>query len=322
MEETIKEGSYNEKNIELLEELNNLLQECINNNSNAIKIKRIYDYTNTSYPEIQSDLEKRFPKSYNIGTFKNHIDILNEILNSILTKNIESEFFLDLEQYRVKMAFNFINTIFNYINNRNTLTDIKNQLFLIAHEIDPKNFKNLTQSSVIALCEMSEKGVDVSEYASSGNLKISLLNDVANGKLKDKEDEMAKKYIIISTIEEILNGNYMQELEYSENFSLIFEKNDDNGVSIFSSYDIENPIAIVNTTGDFIKGSINIILTNIYNNIKHKKVVAKDTNTIDNIISTCNDLTRKEIFNQSNLASALHLALEEFNKSNNSSSET
>lgn len=311
MEETLQKTEYNPKNVELLNQLESLILLCTKDNFKAIKIKRIKDYCQTTYPEVQKEFEERFPANYKLNGFKNHINILDKILNSILSKNAEDSFFLELDEKNTDLGFLFIKFLFKYLDNKIELSRLKGDLFLIAHEIDPSQFKNLNETGIISLCEMSENGVDVSVYSNSGNLKLSLLNDAANGKFKEKQDELLKRENIISAIEDGIDGCYMQELEYDKNFSLIFEQNEEDGVSIYTSLDINRPIAIVNSDGDFIKGSINDILLNVHKNVRNKnEEVAKNANTIDNIILGYNNLVNEEKNNQSDLASALRMALE------------
>lgn len=310
MEEITQQELYNEKNIALLSELELLSSQCLKNNLKAIRVKRINDYINTSYPEIQKDFEKRFPSTYGINGFKNHVDILNEILNTILHRTTNEKFFLELNENRVEYGSMFIDSMLKYANGEKDLNNTKIDLFLIAHEINPVNFKKLSQSGLMSLCEMSENGINVSEYSNSGNLKLNLMNDVAKGKYKQKEDELFKKERIISAIEETLDGCIMQELEYNEKFSLLFEQTDEYGVAIYTNKNISSPIAIVNEYGDFVKGSLNIILINIYKNVENKnEEVAKNANTIDNIISRYNEMSNEAQSSQPDLATALRMAL-------------
>lgn len=296
-------------NVELVEWINWLITQC-NNNTNAVKIKRINDYINTTYPEIQDDFEKRFPKTYSLNKFKNHINILQEIITNVLHKKINTEMFYNLSVEETNLGIQFINVIYQYLLNSTDLNETKNKIFLTAHEIDSKNFSNLNQSGILSLCEMSEKGIDVSVYANSGNLKVNFLNDVANGKFKSNQDELLKRQKIIDTIESCLKDDYIEEIEYNDHFSLIFEPSA-NGLAVFTNLDLDNSIAQINQNGEFIEGSLNIILITIYKNTENKnEEAAKTANTIDNIILKYNETLNEQQLSQLDLATALRLALE------------
>lgn len=309
MDENIQNELLNESYAELLENINKIKENCINNSISAIRIKRINDYAKTAYPEVQKDFETRFPKTYGMAGFKNHIDILCKMLSDILSKNIDEQYYLSLMDKRIDLAILFTNVLLNFLTNKLDLNETKNCIFLVAHEIEPQNFYKLNQNGLLSLCEMSENGIDVSQFSSSGNLKLNFLNDMANGNFKTKMSEALKKEQIIDSIERCLKEYSMEEIQYNENFTLYFESEIDR-VLIFTSNDINNPIAIVNENGEFEKGSLNIILITIYKNIDNKdEEISKNANTIDNIINRYNELSTEQSANQPDLASALRAAL-------------
>lgn len=323
MEENIQSNSIDEIYVELLENINKIKTYCINNSISAIRIKRINDYAKTTYPELQKDFEKRFPKTYGMAGFKNNINILQKILSDVLSKNIEEQYYLSLQDKKVNIAILFTEVLLKFLSNELDLNETKNSIFLTSHEIEPYNFYKLNQSGILALCEMSENGVDITSFNKSGNLKLNFLNDMAKGNFKTKMNEALKKEQIIDSIERCLKEYSMEEIKYNDNFSLFFESEIDE-VLIFSSKDMEKPIAIVNENGEFTKGSLNIVLITIYKNIDNKdEEIAKNANTIDNIINRYNELATEQTSNQPDLATALRMALglggeNNTNNSNNS----
>lgn len=300
----------NEINIEILRRLDDLNKICISDSMSAVKIKRINDYVITTYPELQDELEQKFPKSYKMNGFKNHINILTNILMDIMQNNINQDYYLNLIEKKANIAIVFIDIIEAYLKKTIDVNDAKNKLFLASHEINPDKFTNLKISGLLALCEMSENGIDVEQYEKSGNLKLNFLNEVANGKFKTKPDEAIKKEQIISSIENCLNGSFIEELEFDENFSLIFQLNEENGVSIYTNNDLSKSIAEVTENGDFIKGSLNIILVNVYKNVKsYDEEENNSANSIDKLISQYNSIPAESNPNQPDLTSALIMAL-------------
>lgn len=300
----------NEINIEVLKRLDDLNEMCIEDNMLAVKIKRINDYIITTYPELQNELEQRFPKSYKINGFKNHIDILSNILINIMQNNIEQNYYLNLTEKKANIAISFIDTIKMYLKKIIDINDIKNNLFLISHEINPENFKNLKISGLLALCEMSENGIDVNQYENSGNLKLVFLNEVANGEFKTKPDEAIKKEQIISSIENCFNGTFIEELEFDKNFSLIFQLNEVDGVFVYTNDDLTKTIAELDKDGNFVKGSLNTILVNVYKNVKsYDEEEYSSANSIDKLISQYNSMPAESNPNQPDLTSALIMAL-------------
>lgn len=323
VEDNIENGSsINDINIELLENLDKLLNIITNNSLSAIKIKRINDYINTSYPELQADFESRFPKTYALNGFKNHINIFSTIIENILHKDIKTTFFSELSEKDADLGNQFIEIIFKYLSNKLNLQETKNKIFLISHEINSLYFDNLSQSGLFALCEMSERGVDISRYNNAGNLKLIFLNDAANGKFKGKQQEALDKQNLIDTIERCLKEQNIEEIEYNDDFSLIFEPSN-YGVSIFDNSDLENSIAEINVNEEFEKGSLNIILITIYKNTEiPNEDNSKTKNTIDNIISRYNELAEEQQSNQPDLATALRLALGLGNQSESNSNNS
>lgn len=308
---------------ELTEELLDLLEKirnsCINNSMSAIRVKRVNDYTKTSYPEIQAEFEEKFPKTYKLNGFRNHINVFQKILSDLLCKNIDTTYYMNLSDDKTIYSIWFSNALLDLLNGKMDLEQCKNALFLAAHEIDPKDFYNLNQSGILSLCEMSERGVDISSYSSAGSLKVNFLNDLANGNFKNKMQEALKKEQIIDCIETSLKEFSMEEIKYNDEFSLYFDSDIDS-VSVFSSKD-PNPMAIINEKGEFIKGSLNIILVNVYKNINNKNTeVPNNKNSIDNLINKYNEVSTAQTTNQPDLAAALKMALEMLD--NNSSSNT
>lgn len=309
MENVEQLKNYNEEYLNFIQELKALDFKCYNN-LNSIKIKRINDFVSTSYPDLQEEFEKRFPDSFKTYGFKNNVYILKNILDFILNKEKNEEIFEEFTNDKFIIANNFIDLLNKYLNNDINLKNIKNEIFLISHDIKPDIFNGLNHFGLLALCEMKEKGIDIYEYKECSNLKLELLNEVANGKFKNNKDELFKKNQIIMTIDSCFKNKEINEIELNENNSLIFEKDDlENNVCIYSNKDLINPIAIINNSEIFIDGNLNDILKHIPKEISYKEL-NKDKNSIDNIISNYNEITNNEILNKKLLDELLKIDLE------------
>lgn len=289
---------------ELLENLDKIKDNCINNSMSAVRLKRINDYTKTSYPEIQAEFEQRFPKTYKLSSFKNYIGIFQKVLSDLLCKNIDKAYYITLSNDKTIYTIWFSEVVLDLVKGKADLESSKKAVFLAAHGINPKEFSHLNQSGILALCEMSERGLDVSSYNEAGSLKVNFLNDLANGDFKNKTEEAVKKEQIIDCIETCLKNFSMEEIKYNDDFSLYFDSDIDT-VLVFSSKD-SNPMAIINENGEFIKGSLNMILVNVYKNIDNVK--KQNKSSIDNLIDKYNDLSGQGA-EQSELAAALRMAL-------------
>jgi hypothetical protein len=294
-------------NIEFIEELKILKDECEKNNLFLDKFKNINDYINKTYPEIQRDLESRFPKKYENNKFKNHIELLNKALEVILFNVDNDNYFKELDLFNIYICVNFIETMILYNEDKIDLDETNNKVFLISHEINPNKFKKLSYSGLLALCEMSENGLSVDEFSRYSNLKIMLLNDVANGKFKRNIDDAIQIEIITDVIDSCFNNdNSMEILEYENDFSLLFELDEDSNVCIFLNYDLINPYVIINSYGDFIYGDINKLLKIIHENSKVNGDTQSSSNIEDifNRYKNISNITESDIKNILNLLNA------------------
>lgn len=298
-----------EQYAELLQNIGKLKDSCINNSLSAIRLKRINDYSKTTYPELQKDFETRFPKTYGINGFKNYIKLLDKIIIDTLNKNIDEEYYLSLNDENVRISTMFTNVLLKFLSNNLNLEETKKAIFLVAHDIDFTSFYKLNQNGIMSLCEMAENGIDINEFNSAGNLKLNFLNDLSKGAFKQKTNEALKKEQIIDCIERCLKDYSLEQIQYNDDFTLYFDGDVDE-VTVYTSKDINKPIAIINENGEFIKGSLNIILITVYRNIDDQSMEQnKNLNTIDNIINRYNEMAEQQTSQQPDLASALRMAL-------------
>jgi hypothetical protein len=277
-----------EQYAELLQNIGKLKDSCINNSLSAIRLKRINYYSKTTYPELQKDFETRFPKTYGINGFKNYIKLLDKIIIDTLNKNIDEEYYLSLSDENVRISTMFTDVLLKFLSNNLNLEEAKKAIFLVAHDIDFTSFYKLNQNGIMSLCEMAENGIDINEFNSAGNLKLNFLNDLSKGAFKQKTNEALKKEQIIDCIERCLKDYSLEQIQYNDDFTLYFDGDVDE-VTVYTSKDINKPIAIINENGEFTKGSLNIILITVYRNIDDQSTEQnKNLNTIDNIINRYN----------------------------------
>ena len=265
--------------MESIKNLTNLNNLCRNNETYVNKIQKIYDFSISTYPLIDEDILKIFPKENmaSLGQQEIKKNYLYNVLEILLDKYDLTMFEQNFEEKEDDWLNNLLVIIYNYLSNKLKYDDIKYSLYISQFNIDITNFFGLTFISTVALIEMRNKGVDLSLIYNKGNYYIEFVRDAVDSKFDSSE--IAKvRGVIAETIDECLEENDDLEIEF-ENGSLLFEYSNDT-VSIFDYNRFDKPMAVVNNKNEFLFGNYDDLLKYC----KKERFVDNGPSGIDKII--------------------------------------
>ena len=265
--------------MESIKNLTALTNYCKENETYVNKIGRLYEFMISTYPLIDEDILKLFPKENIVSLGQQEIkkDYLYNVFEILLDKYDLTMFERNFDEKEDKWLNNLLIVIHNYLSNKVKYDDIKYSLYITQFNINIENFFGLTFISTVAIIEMYNKSVDLSILNNKGNYYIEFVKDAVNSTF-DSPNVAKIRGVIAETIDECLKEHDDLEIEF-ENGSFLFEYSNDS-VSIFDYNRFDKPIAIVNSENEFLFGNYNDLLKYC----KKEEFVDNKPSGIDNII--------------------------------------
>jgi len=266
------------------ENLKNITNICQNNALCLKRVNDLYNFIASTYPLMDDLLLERMNEENieKLGINLSMKEALDNIFESIVNNKDNSLFFNNIDSTLEKPINQIIVIIYNYISKKLNINDVKFSIYLELFGIDFENFLGLSMEAVLSICELYNRGIDISKFENYGSYLIEFVNNVANGRFDDK-NYIKVRAVLASTIDECFETGETIELDFS-NGSLIFERMDVDIISVFDVNSLDTPIAILNSDNEFLVGNYDLLLK-YYNKIDEANL---DADGLDEIIELFN----------------------------------
>ncbi len=238
----------------------NLTKICQKREKFYNRVNELYDFILSTYPMMDDLLLERFEDDNieRLGANPEMRQALVNIFDTILNETNHEEFFKNIDEILEEPINRIIIIIYNFTLNKLSINDIKYSIYLEIFGIDLEDFMGLSLEATLSLCELHNRGVDILQFAGYGNYYIEFANKAANGKFKNVEYAKVRG-IVATSIDDCMITGDTTELNF-RNGSIIFEKMEDDIVSVFDSNELDVPIAILNDDNEFLIGNYDVLL--------------------------------------------------------------
>lgn len=240
----------------------NLINVCAVNSDFYNKIRVFNDGYFEVSKKFDEDLEERLHHKISDMTTTETIKHFLELLFvHILEKRKDVNFLDVLNENDYDKINKIILLLYNHLIGKISSMDMKIILYLELFNINAECFPEMSYDTMLDLCELKFKNINIYDYEDYGSIRIKIIKDVVNGNFKDRNTVNLQLYIA-----SIFDKIFEEKNDYTLNLNgktFIIEMDDAETLLVFSLSDVSNPLCIVDKRDGFLVGSFDSLLNNV-----------------------------------------------------------